>query len=110
LGIAIVSTLLGTTGPVGFLIGLVIGAIVVVGAWWVGKQAITETIENLHLPGTVIKAALWESRFQNLLDEGRQKCEEAIRASVEEKLQPFGPAITAEILSRVRSLWQNGPQ
>jgi len=110
LGIAIVSTLLGTTGPVGFLIGLVIGAIVAVGAWWVGKQAITETIENLHLPGTVIKAALWESRFQKLLDEGRQKCEEAIRASVEEKLQPFGPAITAEILSRVRSLWQNGPQ
>jgi hypothetical protein len=110
LGIAIVSTLLGTTGPVGFLIGLVIGAIVVVGAWWVGKQAITETIENLHLPGTVIKAALWESWFQKLLDEGRQKCEEAIRASVEEKLQPFGPAITAEILSRVRSLWQNGPQ
>jgi len=45
-----------------------------------------------------------------LLDEGRQKCEEAVRTSVEEKLQPLGPAITAEILSRVRSLWQNSPQ
>jgi len=110
LGIAIVSTLLGTTGPVGFLIGLVIGAIVAVGAWWVGKQAIVETIESLHLPGTVIKAALWDSRFQKLLDEGRQKCEEAVRASVEEKLQPLSPAITAEILSRVRSLWQSRPQ
>jgi hypothetical protein len=95
---------------VGFLIGLVIGAIVAVGAWWVGKQAIAETIENLHLPGTVIKAALWDSRFQKLLDEGRQKCREAVRASVEEKLQPLGPAIIAEILSRVRTLWQNGPR
>jgi uncharacterized protein YbbC (DUF1343 family) len=88
----------------------VIGAIVAVGAWWIGKQAIAETIENIHLPGAVIKAALWDSRFQKLLDEGRQKCEEAVRASVEEKLQPLSPAITAEILSRVRSLWQSGPQ
>ncbi|HEX7230961.1 MAG TPA: hypothetical protein VF452_11255, partial [Candidatus Binatia bacterium] len=110
LGIAIVSTLLGTTGPVGFLIGLVMGATVAVGAWWVGKQAIAETIETLHLPGTVIKAALWDARFQRLLDEGRQKCEDAVRGSVEAKLQPLGPAITAEILSRVRTLWQSGPR
>ncbi|MBM4263863.1 MAG: hypothetical protein FJ145_20880 [Deltaproteobacteria bacterium] len=106
LGVAIVSTLLGTSGPVGFLIGLVIGAVVAAGAWWVGKEAIAETIETLHLPGTVIKAALWEARFQTLLDEGRQKCEATIRRSVEEKLQPLSPAITTEILSRVRSLWQ----
>lgn len=105
LGIAIVSTLLGTSGPVGFLIGLVIGAVVAAGAWWVGKEAIAESVENFPLPGMVVKAALWESRFQKLLDEGRQKCEVTIRASVEEKLQPLVPAIGGEILSRVRSLW-----
>lgn len=109
LGIAVVSTLLGTSGPVGFLIGLLIGAVVAAGAWWVGKETIAESVESFHLPGMVVKAALWEARFQKLLDDGRQKCEETIRASVEEKLRPLGPAISAEILSRVRSLWQ-GPR
>lgn len=107
LGVAIISTILGSSGPVGFLIGLLIGAVVAAGAWWVGKEAVAETIETFHLPGAVIKAALWESRFEKLIGEGRRKCEEAIRTSVEEKLKPLSPTIATEILSRVRSLWQS---
>lgn len=107
LGVAIISTLLHTTGPVGFLIGLVVGAVVAAGAWWVGKEKIAETIETFNLPGMIVKAALWESRFQKLLDDGRQKCAETVRASVEEKLKPLNPVIATEILSRVRNLWQS---
>jgi hypothetical protein len=106
LGIAIVATLLQTTGPVGFLIGLIIGAVVAAGAWWWGKEKIAQAIENLDLPAVVVRAALWESRFQRLADDGRKQCEAAVRAEVDERLKALQPRITTEILARVRSLWQ----
>ena len=57
LGIAIIATVLGTTGPIGFLIGLVAGAVVAAGAWWFGKDKITETVEHILLPAAVVRAA-----------------------------------------------------
>ena len=80
LGIAIIATVLGTTGPIGFLIGLVAGA--------------------------VVRTALWQSRFQRLLAEAREKCEESVRAKVDENLQTSIPQITNEILLRLRRLRQ----
>jgi hypothetical protein len=106
LGVAIVATLLHTTGPVGFVIGLVAGAVVAAGAWWFGKDKIAAAVENLYLPATVVRTALWESRFQRLADDGRKKCEDSVRGEVNERLKALQPRITTEILSRVRSLWQ----
>ncbi len=106
LGVAIIATLLHTTGPVGFLIGLIVGAVVAVGAWWLGKEKIADAVENLYLPAAVVRTALWESRFQRLADDGRKKCEDSVRGEVDERLKPLQPRITTEILSRVRSLWQ----
>ena len=106
LGIAIVATLLQTTGPVGFLIGLIIGVVVAAGAWWWGKEKIAQAIENVDLPAVVVRAALWESRFQRLADDGRKQCEAAVRTEVDERLKALQPRITTEILARVRNLWQ----
>jgi hypothetical protein len=106
LGIAIVATLLQTTGPIGFLIGLIVGALVAVGAWWWGKEKIAQAIETLDLPAVVVRATLWESRFERLADDGRKQCEGAVRAEVDERLKTLQPKITTEILSRVRSLWE----
>ena len=106
LGVAIVATLLHTTGPVGFLIGLIAGAVVAAGAWWLGKEKVADAVEALDLPAVVVRTALWESRFQRLADDGRQKCEDSVRAEVAERLKALQPRITTEILSRVRSLWQ----
>jgi hypothetical protein len=106
LGIAIVATLLHTTGPVGFLIGLIAGAVVAAGVWWWGREKIAATVENLYLPAAVVQTALWESRFQRLADDGRKKCEDSVRGEVGERLKALQPRITSEILSRVRSLWQ----
>lgn len=106
LGIAIVATLLHTSGPVGFLIGLVAGAVIAAGAWWLGKEKITETVETIPLPGVVTRTALWESRFQRLANDGRKKCDDSVRQEVDHRLKPLQPRITAEILSRVHSLWQ----
>ena len=106
LGVAIVATLLHTTGPVGFVIGLIAGAMAAAGAWWFGKDKIATAVENLYLPGAVVRTALWESRFQRLADDGRKKCEDSVRGEVDERLKALQPRITTEILSRVRSLWQ----
>jgi hypothetical protein len=106
LGIAIIATVLGTTGPIGFLIGLVAGA-VVAGAWWFGKDKITETVEHILLPAAVVRTALWQSRFQRLLAEAREKCEESVRAKVDENLHTLIPQITDEILLRLRRLRQS---
>jgi hypothetical protein len=106
LGIAIVATVLGTTGPVGFLIGLVAGAMIAAGAWWMGKEKIAEAVENISLPGAIARAALWPSRFQRLVDEARRKCEDSVRAEVDEKMKALMPKITTAILIRVRGLWQ----
>ncbi len=106
LGVACVATLLHTTGPVGFLIGLIVGAAVAAGAWWLGKEEIAGAVETLPLPAAVVRTALWESRFQRLADDGRKQCEDSVRAEVDERLKALQPRITTEILSRVRSLWQ----
>ncbi|MFH0786444.1 MAG: DUF2868 domain-containing protein [Pseudomonadota bacterium] len=105
LGVAIVAMLLHTTGPVGFLIGLIAGAVVAAGAWWLGKEKVADAVETLDLPAFVVRTALWESRFQRLVDEGRRQCEESVGGSVDERLEALQPRITSEILSRVRSLW-----
>ena len=107
LGIAIIATVLGTTGPIGFLIGLLAGAVVAAGAWWFGKDKITETVEHILLPAAVVRTALWQSRFQRLLAEAREKCEESVRAKVDENLQTLIPQITDEILLRLRRLRQS---
>ncbi len=106
LGIAIIATVLGTTGPIGFLIGLVAGAVVAAGAWWFGKDKISETVEHILLPAAVVRTALWQSRFQRLLAEARDKCEASVRAKVDENLQTLVPQITDEILLRLRRLRQ----
>ena len=106
LGLAIVATLLHTTGPIGFLIGLIVGSVVAAGAWWLGKEKIADAVETLDLPAVVVRTTLWESRFQRLADDGRKQCEESVRGSIDERLKVLQPRITTEILARVRSLWQ----
>jgi hypothetical protein len=105
LGIAIISTLLGTTGPVGFVIGLVGGAVAAGAALWLGKDSVAAAVHNLPLPAAVVKTALWESRFQRLIAEGRAQCEESVRLEAARRLNALQPEITDAIVARARSLW-----
>jgi hypothetical protein len=105
LGIAIISTLLGTTGPVGFVIGLMAGTLAAGAALWFGKEALSDAVLNLPLPGALVKTALWESRFQKLIDDGREQCEESVRVEVGKRLKAQQPEITDRIMSKARSLW-----
>jgi hypothetical protein len=105
LGIALIATLLGTTGPVGFLIGLMVGAVVTAGAWLFGREKLTEAIENFPLPAAAVRAALWESRFYKLLDEGRNKFEETAQENVTARMKILLPTVTDQVMGRLRSLW-----
>jgi hypothetical protein len=53
----------------------------------------------------VVRNALWESRFQRLVDEGREKCRDSVRAEVDGRLKAVQPRVTTEILACVRRLW-----
>jgi hypothetical protein len=105
LGIALIATLLGTTGPIGFLIGLMVGAVVTAGAWLFGREKLAEAIENLPLPAAAVRTVLWESRFYKLLDEGRQKFEQAAEENVTARLKTVVPTITDQVMARLRTLW-----
>jgi hypothetical protein len=105
LGIAIIATLLGTSGPVGFLIGLMAGAVVTAGAWLFGRERLTGAVENFPLPAIAVQAALWGSRFEKLLDDGRNQFTASAQENVTARLRVVMPAVTDQILARVRSLW-----
>jgi hypothetical protein len=107
LGIAIISTLLGTTGPVGFVIGLVGGAVAAGAALWLGKDSVAAAVNNLPLPAAVVKTALWESRFERLIAEGRSQCEESARREAAKHLYALQPEIADAIVARARSLWMS---
>lgn len=107
MGIAVLVAILGTSGPIGFLLGLIAGAVIAATGWWLGKEKVIQTIEKIFLPRVLLRGALWPSRFNRLIEQGRGKCEESVRASIDDKMRTVVPAIEAEILARVRGLWHS---
>jgi hypothetical protein len=106
LEMAIIVALFGTTGPVGFLIGALIGLVAGAGAWWFGRQKITAQIENVSLPATFVRMTLWQSRFDHLVQEGRAKCHELVKTRVTELLSPLTPQIANNVWRSVEGLWK----
>ena len=107
LGLSIVTALLGTTGPVGFLVGALAGIVAAGAAWRFGREKITEFVEGIVLPAAVTRATLWESRFQKLVDEGRTRCRETVVAGIAAQMNPLAPEMAEEILTRVQTHWES---
>ena len=106
LHIAVVVALFGTSGPVGFLIGAVVGLIAGAGAWWWGRDKITEHIENISLPSALVGMVLWQSRFDRLIQDGRSKCHDVVQTRVTELLSPVSSRIGGEVWTRLEELWR----
>jgi Protein of unknown function (DUF2868) len=102
LGLAIVAALLHTSGPVGLLIGGVAGLLVAGVGWWQGREQITDAMKDIPLPGAMVRLALWSSRFERLVREGRSACGNEVRAVVRRELGPLTTAIAEQIWTRVR--------
>ena len=102
LGTAILVGLLGTSGPVGFVIGGIGGLALAGGAWWLGRDALAARFRHAHLPGLVARAAL--IRFGALVADGRRACEKAVRETIDRELTPLTPRIAEQIWLSVKPL------
>lgn len=97
LGVAVISGLLNTSGPVGLLIGGV-GAIAVVGgAYILGRDRMTESIKGWSLPAAVVSVALRDSK----IEQARQATYAHVRRELEDSLGPRIEEVTATILREI---------
>jgi hypothetical protein len=97
LGIAVVTLLLGTTGPIGFLIGAVAGIAMAGAGWWAARERVTESIREASLPGLAVRAVLWRGRFDQLISEGRERCRNAVHQALKPELDALAPRMAERI-------------
>ena len=109
LEIAVAVALFGTTGPVGFLIGALIGLVAGAGTWWWGRERITERVEKLPLPGKLVATVLWQSRFDRLVQQSRERCLDTVRGRVQDVLSSLSARICSEAWSRLEQAWRKAP-
>jgi hypothetical protein len=76
------------------------------GAWWLGREKITERVDNISLPGRVVRMALWQSRFDKLIQEGRTKCYELVKTRASDLLSPLASQIASEVWMGLERLWK----
>jgi hypothetical protein len=102
LGVAVISTLLHTTGPVGFLIGALGGLLLGGSAALLAKEKITGMVQDRNFPAFVTKAVLSESKLEKSIAEGRSQVYQSTKSEIEETLSPYIDEITGRIVSEIR--------
>ena len=103
---AIIVALFGTTGPVGFLIGGIVGIVVAGAGFFFGRDKITGTVEMVPLPGFVLQKVLWPSRFQSLIGDGRKQCYESVKEQVGNEMEPQLQIFADQIWLKLKELWK----
>jgi hypothetical protein len=104
LGAAILVTLLHTSGPVGFVIGALGGALVAAGALVAGRARVDGLLRGASLPGPVVRLALRRARFDRLVASGRERCAASVRSLVSAKLEPLTDELADQVWGRVKPL------
>jgi hypothetical protein len=102
LGAALLVALFGTTGPVGFLIGALAGLVAAGAALWLGRERMREGVKRVALPGVVVRAALRERRFEELVAQGREQCLATVRRLMAGRLEPLADEMADQIWRRVK--------
>ena len=110
LGAAILVTLLHTSGPVGFLIGALGGALVAAGALIAGRARVSEAVRDVSLPGFVVRLALRSKRFERLVANGRERCAASVRTLVATELEPLTDELADQVWARVKPLLARATQ
>jgi hypothetical protein len=105
LGLAVISTLLGTSGPVGFLIGALIGLAAAAGGLWLGRDAMHEALRNVTIPGVVLRTVLRQAKYEKIIRDGREKTFQAVCTLIQAKVDPLLPDIAGEVLHGIKRLW-----
>lgn len=92
------------TGPVGWIIGAVVGIISTGVVFFTGRDKLRQGIKVVSLPATALKVALWTGRYERLIAEGRNKCQQAITESLVTQLDHLAVQIADHIWTGLRPL------
>ncbi len=101
LGIAVISTILHTTGPIGFIIGALAGLLLGGGASILAKDKITDAVKNQKFPAFSTQLMLRESKMDQTVEQGRVQVYTLIKTHIREKLDPFIEDMTDQIISKI---------
>ena len=97
LGIAIISGLLGVSGPIGLLIGGVITAITLGGFYKLKREQISGMIKDIPLPAFVTSVALPDSKIEKARNETFTHTENEINKMLEPKIKELSESILKDI-------------
>jgi len=97
LGIAILSSLLGTSGPIGLLIGGIVALAVVGGAYLLGRNRVTEAVKGWRIPASVVSLALRDSK----IEQAREATYAQVRQEIQSRLDPQISEVTEAILQQM---------
>src|SRR5262249_40079639 len=99
LGLAIVSTLLHTTGPIGFLIGALGAFAVTAGVFDLSRRSVGEWTKTAPLPAPALRVLLRDRKLDSLIAQGRERAYGTVRAEVLADLERSAPALHDELLA-----------
>ncbi len=97
LGIAIISGLLGVSGPVGLLIGGVITAATLGGVYKRKRTQISALVKDIPLPAFAIKATLTDSKIGKTKKETYDHTEKEIKNMLEPKIEEVTLSILKDL-------------
>jgi hypothetical protein len=99
LGLAIVSTLLHTTGPIGFLIGALGAFAVTAGLFDLSRASVGEWTKTVPLPPAALRVLLRDRKLESLVAQGRERAYAAVKAEVSADLGQSAPALHEQLLA-----------
>ena len=101
IGIAVLIGVL-ESGPIGWIVGALLGLVAAGAGWWLGRDRLTESLRGVSLPATVVRTVLWESRMERLIADGRERCATSVHELVQRELGSLTPEIADEIWRRLK--------
>jgi hypothetical protein len=90
------------SGPVGWIVGALLGLLAAGAGWWLGRERLSESLRGIALPAAVVRTVLWESRMERLITDGRERCAASVRDLVQRELGSLTPEIADEIWRRLK--------
>jgi hypothetical protein len=92
------------SGPVGWAIGALGGLIATVGVLTLGRERLQQSVKDVPIPAAALKVALWSSRYNRLIADGRKKCEESVVNSLAVPMNQFSSSIADHLWKRLRAI------
>jgi hypothetical protein len=94
-----VSTLLHTTGPIGFLIGALGAFAVTAGVFDLSRHSVGEWTKTVPLPAPALRVLLRDRKLESLVAQGRERAYATVKAEVLADLERSAPALHDELLA-----------